>query len=419
MAEATIPELHEAQKSIALDPHRFRVVNCGRRFGKTYLSIDQMKARAAIANSRIAYIAPTFQQARDICWAQLKRDTEQAAQSINESRLEITLVNGSQIFLRGWEAVETLRGQNFHLLVIDEIASMRNFWEAWREVLRPTLTDFKGEAIFISTPKGFNHFYELYNMENDPEKGSEYKSFHYTTYDNPHMPKEEVDAAKRELTEDAFAQEYLADFRKTEGLVYKEFDRKQHVFKEDPDDFIKDKGQHIVRRLGGCDFGFVHPCAVLSIDYTSDGLFIVRDEWYMPGKTDAEIAEYVSGKNYHVVYPDPQNAGGVKELKNYGVNVRDVIKGKDSVKNGINVVREMLKQNRLFISGTCENLIFEFETYSYGEKGTKAKVDENPIKENDDALDALRYVLMMNANRTGFNKPKIYRPKYTGFNTRG
>ena len=82
-------ELHPSQKPVALDPHRFRVLCCGRRWGKTTLAIDQMKARATIPNSRVAYIAPTYQQARDIAWEQLRKDCRESAKKINESRLEI------------------------------------------------------------------------------------------------------------------------------------------------------------------------------------------------------------------------------------------------------------------------------------------------------------------------------------------
>jgi PBSX family phage terminase large subunit len=408
--------LHEAQRKIAVDPHRFRVVCAGRRFGKTELVIDQIKARASVPNSRIAYIAPTFQQARDIAWTKLKKDCEKAADTINESRLEITLVNGSKIFLRGWEAIETLRGQQFDLIVIDEIAMMRNYWSNWREVIRPTLTDTKGEAIFISTPKGFNHFYDLFNMESQDD---DYKSFHYSTYDNPHMPADEVDKAKEELTEDAFAQEYMADFRKTEGLVYKEFDRKKHIIRGDIDKWYESVGQTPVRTFGGIDFGFVHPAAILPIDETSDSLFFVHDEWYKSGKTDDEIAEVAASQKFNFVYPDPANAGGIKSLRDHGCNVRDVIKGKDSVKNGINIVRELFKSNRLFIHESCPSLILELETYSYGDSKDGMKVDENPVKENDDAVDALRYVLMMVHARKAYNVAKVRRPTYVGFNQRG
>ena len=408
-------KLHDAQKVIALDPHRFRVVCAGRRFGKSQLTIDQMKARAAIPNSRIAYIATTYQQARDICWMQLRAECDQAAKTINESRLEITLVNDSTIVLRGWENIETLRGQKFDLIVIDEVAMMRNFWEMWQEVIRPTLTDNKGEGIFISTPYGFNHFYDLFNME---AKDKDYKSFHYTSYDNPYLDPEELNKAKQEVTEDRFAQEYLADFRKTEGLVYKEFDRKEHVVKGDIKEWYKSIGQTKVRVLGGVDFGFVHPAVVLTIEETSDGIYFVSEEWVHSGKTDPEIAEYAGAQKFNYVYPDPANAGGIQQLKDHGCNVREVNKGPQSIINGINIVRELFKSKRLFIHESCVHLMFELETYSYGENSKGGKVSENPIKENDDAVDALRYPLMMVSGKKFINAVSIRKPKYVGFNKR-
>ena len=106
--------LTESQKQIALDPHRFRVLCCGRRWGKTTLAIDQMKARSAIPDSRIAYIAPTYQQARDIAWEQLKKDYAEAA-TMNEARLEIAIVNGSKIVLRVGRVLKRSEGRNLTL----------------------------------------------------------------------------------------------------------------------------------------------------------------------------------------------------------------------------------------------------------------------------------------------------------------
>ena len=376
-------KLHEAQKTIARDKHRFRVVNCGRRFGKTVLAIDTMKGRAAIPNSRIAYIAPTYQQARDIAWAQLKKDCRESALSINEARLEINLVNESIITLRGWESIETLRGQLFDLVVLDEVASMRNFWEAWQEVVRPTLTDRKGEALFISTPKGFNHFYDLYNLQ---ETDIDFSSYHYTSYDNPFIPSEEIDTAKKQLTETRFAQEYMADFRTMEGLVYKEFKRARHII--DPMEMPLDFKEFIV----GVDFGYTHPCAVISIRRDAMDNYYITDEFYERGKTEPEIVEYVAALGANKVYPDPEAAASVESLRRKGVNVREVLKGKGSVKNGIDKVRELFKADKLKISSKCKNLIWEIETYAYDDE----KNDDNPIKENDDAVDAMRYALMMN-----------------------
>jgi hypothetical protein len=371
--------LTPAQNVIAGDTHRFRVLNCGRRFGKTSLSIEEMKGKALGKESRIAYIAPTVQQARDIAWEQLKRELRPVATYINESRLEIrvhTVAGGeSFIVLRGWEAVETLRGQQFDFLVLDEVASMRNFWVNWREVLRPTLTDTEGEALFISTPKGFNHFYDLFNMQ---EENHAYTSFHYTSYDNPHIKREEIDAAKGDSN---FEQEYLADFRKAEGLVYKEFDRQKHVYTGDT--------PATVETIVGVDFGFVHPAAVLVIKRdSSDGLW-VESEFYERGRTDIEIAEYVAALNANAVYPDPESPSAIEEMRRRGVNVRPVVKGKDSEKHGIDRVRERLKADKLHVHRSCKNLISEFETHAY-----KDGKDE-PEDEGEDALDALRYPIMM------------------------
>lgn len=381
--------LTPSQNLIAEDLHRFRVVNCGRRFGKTTLAVEEIKGKALSKPCRIAYIAPTFQQARDIAWEALKTELRPITIQVNESRLELrvkTIKGGeSIIILRGWEAIETLRGQQFDFIVIDEIASMRNFMLNWQEVIRPTLTDTKGEALFISTPKGFNHFYDLFNKERED---TDFKSFHFTTYDNPHVPPDEVDKARAEVTEDRFAQEYLADFRKTEGLVYKVFDRERDIYEEIPDIRINET-------IAGADFGFTNPTAIITIKVDSDSNYWVDDEWYKPGKTDAEIAEYVSVCNFNKVYPDPESPSAIKELVNKRVPVREVIKNKDSIKNGITKVTELFKTGRLKINARCVNLIYELETYSYPDKKDQRNEDENPIKENDHALDALRYALFM------------------------
>lgn len=385
--------LHQSQSLIASDTHRFRVVNCGRRFGKTILAVLEMIALASgKEKGSVAYIAPTYQQARDIAWNQLKEFAQPVIKSVNESRLELVIANKfgktSRIALRGWESVETLRGQAFDLLVLDEVSSYRNFWVNWQEVLRPTLTDRIGQCLFISTPKGFNHFYDLYQVE---VRDKDYKSFHFTSYDNPHIPVEELEKAKQELTEDRFAQEYMADFRKTEGLVYKEFSRDKSIFKGE----YESVGKGLVSTFAGVDFGFTNPCAVLTIKKDKDNKYFVCKEYYQRKNTDMQIADYTLSQRFNVVYPDPESASGIEELKRKGVNIREVIKNKDSVRNGINTVRELFKSNRLFIHESCYNLIWELETYSYPDKKPDHNEEENPIKENDHALDALRYALMM------------------------
>lgn len=355
---------------------------------------------ASKRDASIAYIAPTYQQARDIAWNQLKSIALPITiGQPNESRLEINVRNKdggvSKMVLRGWEAVETLRGQAFDFLVLDEISMYRDFWVDWMEVLRPTLTDRKGHALFISTPKGFNHFYDLYNLES---KDKDFKSFHFTTYDNPHIERVEIEKAKAELTEDRFAQEYMADFRKTSGLVYKEFDRGLHVFTGD----YKNVMRGFSKIFGGVDFGFTNPAAIMTIRKDGEDRYFVTEEWYKRQQTDAQIADYVQALRWNECYPDPESASGVEELKRRNINTRDVLKNKDSIRNGVNTIRELLKANRLFVHDSCINLIWEFETYSYPEKRAAHNEEENPIKENDHALDALRYALTEEAHTPVF-----------------
>lgn len=378
--------LTPSQSIVAKDTHRFRVLRCGRRFGKTKLGVEEMKGVGISRPSRIAYVATTNQQARDIVWNDLNNELRGAILKTNEARLEIstrTQKGGESLFfLKGWESIETMRGQAFDFLVIDEIAMMRNFWMYWHEVLRPTLTDRKGQALFASTPKGFNHFYDLCNLElKDPS----FKTFHFTTWDNPHIPVEEIEAAKATLPPDVFSQEYEANFEKTEGMVYKEFDRKFHIYDTLP------KGTFDY--IGGVDFGYRNPAAVLHI-YTDGERYFIDDEWYKAQRTDAQISEYVASCRFKSVYPDPENQGGIEELRRQGCNVREVSKFKGSVGAGIQQVRELLLNNRLKVNKRCINLISEFEMYSYDDNRTERNENESPIKANDHALDALRYVIL-------------------------
>jgi len=385
-------KLHAKQSIIAKDKHRFRVVCCGRRFGKTTLAVSECVAKSVIhSNQRIAFIAPTYPQARDIAWQEFKKvlpASSSANPEYNESRLEITLNNGSHIWLRGWENIESIRGQRFDYLVIDEVAMMKNFPVMWQEVVRPTLTDTRGHCMFISTPKGFNHFYDLYNLEDEDE---DYKSFHFRTEDNPFIPYDEIEKAEKELTEDRFAQEYKADFRKTEGLVYKEFSRTRHIYNG------KTRIPEFIECLVGVDFGYNNPSAVVVIHRDKDNNYWITDEWYKTQQTTAQIIEVVQAYAPHAVYADPAEPDRIMEMKRKGVNVRDVVKGKNSINSGIDTIRELFKQERIKILPNCKNLIWELETYHYKEK-PMGESDE-PEKENDHALDALRYALMMNSKR--------------------
>lgn len=300
----------------------------------------------------------------------------------NESELYVVIGNNSRIDIKGADNPDSLRGVGLSGVVLDEYADIKP--HVYDEIIAPALIDKKGFAIFIGTPKGFNHFYDLYNGA-DALDG--WASFSFTSYDNPHLDKEELEKEKQRITEDRFAQEYLADFRKQEGLVYKEFDRQRHTYDTEV--------ENVKEKLVGVDFGYTNPAAVLTILVDSDGTYYVDYEWYKTGQTEEQIAEYVASIDANACYPDPENPSAIKVLKDKRVNVREVVKGKDSVSSGIQKVRELFKQGKIRVHKRCLNLLFELENYAYEPKQDKNQ-PEVPIKLNDHALDSLRYIITMN-----------------------
>ncbi len=382
---------HPKQSEVARDTHRFRVVDAGRRFGKDVLGIEEaIGVAVAMPGVQVVYIAPTIQQVRDIVWEPLKKRLTPIALNINETRLEIEIrtrgAETSKIILRGWEAIETLRGTKNAFVVLTEVAMMRNFWVGWQEVIRPTLTDLQGGALFLSTPKGYNHFYDLFEMQKkDP---ANWMSWHFTTYDNPHIKPEEVDEARKQLSEDQFAQEYLAEFRKMEGLVYKDFSREVHVF----DDLTQRRP--IAEVLAGVDFGFTNPSVILRIEHDVDNHYWLTDEWYKTQKTTPELIEVAKHMNINIFYPDPAEPDRIEEMARAGLNIREVSK---DIEAGIVSVQELFRTKRLHIHKNCVNTISELESYKYPDKKPEQNAKELPVKEHDHAMDALRYVLHQNA----------------------
>jgi hypothetical protein len=385
--------LTKKQEEVILNKSRFKVLNWGRRSGKTTVfAYEALGTALTIPNAHITYYAQTFADARDIAWNIFLEVFGECVESKNETLLEIKVNNLkgglSLVSLKGWESVYQSgkgRGTENDLVLHDEVAFCRNFIENYEKVIAPTLLTTKGRAIFGSTPRGFNDFHTLVNKAQSNE-GWFYS--HATSYDNPHNDPAEIGRIKNEISDDRFQQEYMADFRKTEGLVYKEFDRVRHLFDKLP--------ERVCEVLVGVDFGFTNPCGVLVIKKDYDDNYWVTNEWYERRRTSEQIAEYVYSLNGNKVYPDPESPEAIQVLRNKGINVCDVVKGKDSVVNGINRVRELFKQGRLHIHKNCINLIFELETYAYPDKTANHNEPETPIKESDHLLDALRYVLTMN-----------------------
>ncbi len=209
------------QQQVFKDPTRFKVIAAGRRCGKSRLSAVTLLIEGINCpeGSSVMYVAPTLGQARTIIWDLLMDLGRPIIKSAHVNNLEITLVNGRKILVRGADNPDSLRGVSLTYLVMDEVAFIKP--EIWEKVLRAALSDKKGRAMFISTPSGRNHFYDWYQL-GQSGNDEEWKSWHFTTADNETIDPKEIEAAKRTLSSFAFKQEYLSSFDNAGAGLFKE-----------------------------------------------------------------------------------------------------------------------------------------------------------------------------------------------------
>jgi hypothetical protein len=169
--------------------------------------------------SAVLYVSPTMGQSRQIIWDLLLDLGREVIQSSHVNNLDITLINGARIYVRGADRPDTLRGVSLTYAVLDEVADIKP--EAWEQVIRASLSDKRGRALFIGTPKGRNWFYDTFKLgesEDDPD----WKSWHFTTADNPLIDQKEIESAKKTLSSFAFKQEYMASFTNAGSNIFKE-----------------------------------------------------------------------------------------------------------------------------------------------------------------------------------------------------
>jgi hypothetical protein len=438
-------KLHKGQYEVAKAEERFKIVCAGRRWGKSVLARMMMLEWASKQEGGLYWIVcPTYQQGKDIHWNQGYKIEfpPNLVRKWNDSDLLVELVNGAVIQIKTSENPDRLKGVKLRGLIVDEIASMRNWGWIWKEALRPTLVDFKAPAMFISTPKGFNHFYELFLMGKSGTEtfNKNFRSWHYTSYENPYIPKEEIDAAKAEYTNangeilDYFYQEYMAEFRKFTGLVYKEFDIDTHVIK--PFDIPKD--WKIYR---GLDFGHQNPTCCLWIAQDNDNNWFVVDEHFEAERTIDYHAGIINANEYSKrvtgTFGDPSGGQWFTEFATKGVYISKAVKERSTKFNrwvgyGIEKVKNMLTVKpgkvvsslpgdgypSLFVFNKCKNTIREFENYKWKEKiASKADINEPdiPEKAHDHTMDALRYVRVSTGKRdtegigVGFPEQKLFK----------
>ena len=406
------------QRKIAACGKRFIVAICGRRFGKTVLSIRQICKAASLANQEVWYIAPSYRQAKGIVWRQLKRKLRKHnwIAKVNETELTIELPWNTRICLKGADNPDSLRGVGLNFIVMDEFADIDPV--AWNEVLRPTLADKNGSALFIGTPRGTGNWsYDLYLTE---RKDDEWASFHFTTLEGGNVTDDEIEHMKATMDSRTFDQELNANFVTSGNRVWYSFDNKENVMP-----YFSDDRTETPRVLyTGWDFN-VDPMSVVicarydkfsevtrwdkkarkNITHKIKTEFLhAIDEIEIYGSNTQEAIDELSSrypKAKLIAYPDPSSsqrktsAGGktdLKILRNAGYTVYSRSRT-DSIRDGVNAVNSKLcsaNGDRTFlVDPNCRKLIKSLDRHNY-KPGTSI-----PDKTTgyDHITDAARYMI--------------------------
>lgn len=396
--------LKQAQGAVFTDKSRFRVLVAGRRFGKSYLAcIELIRAATERPNEVYFYCAPTYRMAKDIAWKTLKSLVpRQWIAGKHESDLKIELVNGSTIELKGTENAMALRGRSLSGCVLDEAAFMDS--AVWFEVLRPSLADKQGWALFISTPEGTaSWFYDLYLYAGASDNN--WARWSYTTIQGGNVPPAEVEAARAQLDPRTFRQEFEASFENLSGLVAINFSE------ENIDKKVIDIPQ--IPLWVGLDFNVDNMSAVCGIR-VGDDLHIFH-EIILVNATTWDMADEL---NHHFglerrkdVCPDPTGAArktagvGLTDhaiLRKEGLRV-STPKSPWKIRDKVNCINTAILDSagtrRLKIHPRCRETIKSLRTLVYDDNGLP-----NKKLGVDHCFDALGYLCLMKFNLNSSGK---------------
>ena len=374
MTVKTAPEinLRWAQGQVFNSEKRFRILVAGRRFGKSYLScIELLRGAIERPGETYFYCAPTYRMAKDIAWKALKKLVPKIwIQAKNETDLRLDLINGSSIELKGTENAMALRGRSLAGVVLDEAAFMDS--DGWFEVIRPALADKQGWTLFISTPDGTaSWFYDLWcYVESDPTE--EWQRWCYTTIEGGNVPKAEVEAARAQLDERTFRQEFEASFENLSGLVAISFG--------DANITQEAKDISVAPLLLGVDFN-IDPMSGICAVKNDDTLYVFDEIIMTGGATTWDFAEEVQ-RRYGVerrVIACPDPTGGARKTAGVGATDHTILRRSGfnvssprapwKIRDKITAVNTALLDAsgalRTFIHPRCKQLIKSLRTLTY------------------------------------------------------
>jgi len=367
---------------------QFIIVVCGSQSGKTFLGSTwayQQLAQMPTKNGLIS--APTYKILQQSTLDKFFSMHPWMRQYYKEQKQEIDLreltpnKDGGKVFIRSADQPLGIEGMTIDWGWLDEYGQASRL--AWT-VCKTRTSTTGGRLMVTTTPYALNWLYEdcykPWKSGDDPR----IDFYSWNSITNPHFKKEHYEAEQKALSKEEFGRRYEGQFTRMAGLVYQDF----------TPDLISDwKKIEPVEAFAGVDFGYTHPAAVIVVLKDKDDHYWVTDEFYESGKDINELRDvcqlYKKKYGFNIWYPDPSRPDSILLMKRGGLACRDSIR---DVAFGIDRVRQLFRQKRLHIFKTCTNLIDELETYHYDENVEKG-IKEEPVKEKDDACDALRYAI--------------------------
>lgn len=407
-------EPHGKQVEIHADPTRFKVIAAGRRGGKTVMLVNEFIKQALDHPQepggpvqRSWYVSTTYRQSEMVAWRTCLRFLPaKLIKKQNIHKLQIELVNGHLMEFKGSEDPDKLRGVSLVWVGVDEYGLMKP--EVWTEVLRPMLVDTQGGAMFIGTPgaDGSPHFHDLW-LQGQDGRDPAYKSWLFFTTDNPHIPKDEILEAKRNLPPDIYKREFEADFSSTAGLIYDNFKHGLHViphYEPTRDEFI----------VGSIDPGLQNPTAATLCAWNRAGEGRIFKEYYEKNKLATENAEAMKkwAEPYRVAYwvidrssKKRDMTSGLTVYQKFADHLRPLLTAPNdpgSVWAGIDEVKKLFQPNplngrpRLYIANQCHWTLWELGRYTRYKRRwhVDRNEEEKPRKLNDHLMDCMRNMVM-------------------------
>jgi phage terminase large subunit len=361
-------------------PTQFALVCAGVQSGKTFLgSVWSVKKFKSSPVSTGAIIAPTYKILNQSTLDKLFNLFPTLRPAYKEQKGEIELSLTKKIFTRSADNPLGLEGMTLDWAWLDEAGMMpRLVWN----VIRSRVSITGGQVLLTTTPYSMNWIYQDFYLPWKNKIDPALSFYTWKSTDNSKFSKKFFTAEKKRLRPEEFSRRYLGEFQKMEGLVYD----------LPPEQIISPCSlPSVARFVCGVDWGFRNPSAILIIAVTPSAIYII-DEWKETEKTTAEIIEvlkgFISRYDISLVFPDPAEPDRIKELALSGIPSQNVSK---DIKGGISYVQQLIKDKKLFVFNSCENLLDEINTYHYPE--AKELFTDVPVKLNDHLLDCLRYSL--------------------------